>query len=148
SYNPWISLYWLVTGKTVGGTVLYGEENRLNRQEALKLYTLGSAHFSREVECKGSLSKGKYADIAVLSEDYFAVPDEAIKNISSVLTLLGGKCVYSAEEFKQVFPLEELPVSPDWSPVRHYGGYHMPPKIACRHVSSINPWTFGCGCFW
>ena len=71
SYNPWVSLYWMVTGKTVGGTALYGDENKLERLEALRLYTLGSAKFSREENSKGSLSIGMYADMAVLSQDYF-----------------------------------------------------------------------------
>ncbi len=100
SYNPWISLYWMVTGKTVGGTALYGEENKVDRLEALRLYTLGSAKLSREENSKGSLSTGMYADMAVLSHDYFTVPEDSIKNITSLLTILGGKVVYAAENFQ------------------------------------------------
>ena len=79
SYNPWVSLYWLVAGKTVGGTSLYPEANRLDRLEALRRYTLGSAWFSGEEEKKGAIVPGQLADLAVLSADYFSVPEEEIK---------------------------------------------------------------------
>ncbi|MGI0087741.1 MAG: amidohydrolase [Nitrosotalea sp.] len=122
TYNPWISLYWLVTGKTVGGTRLYPESNRLSRMEALRLYTVGSAWFSNEENKKGSIESGKLADLVVLSSDYFAVPEEEIKHLESVLTIVGGKIVYGAGEFKDLAPLP-LPVTPSWSPVAKFGGY-------------------------
>jgi predicted amidohydrolase YtcJ len=90
SYNPWVSLYWLVTGKTVGGTALYGENNRLDRMEAVRRYTLGSAWFSADQDKKGSIEVGKLADLAVLSADYFSVADDEIKGIESLLTIVGG----------------------------------------------------------
>ena len=123
SYNPWVSLYWLVTGKTVGNTQLYAPSNRLDRLEALRLHTLGSAWFSGEEEKKGSIEAGKLADLSALSEDYFSVPDERIKHLESVLTIVGGKVVYGSAEFAHLAP-PPLPVSPDWSPVKAYGGYH------------------------
>jgi len=122
SYNPWVSLYWLVTGKTVGGLALYGDDNTLEREEALRLWTLGSAHKSNEETVKGTLSLGMLADFAVLSQDFMAVSDEAIKNITSVMTVVGGKVVYAVAEIKDVdAPLP--PASPDWAPVRSFGGY-------------------------
>src|SRR5207247_3250493 len=75
SYNPFVSLYWLVSGKTVGGLALYPEKDRLDRMEALRRYTVGSAWFSGEQEKKGSIEAGKLADLAVLSADYFSVPE-------------------------------------------------------------------------
>ncbi len=122
SYNPWISLYWLVTGKTVGGTTLYPQKNRLDRSEALKLYTTGSAWFSNEENLKGSIEVGKFADLAVLSADYFSVPEDQIKTIQSVLTIVGGKVSYGAGEFERLAP-SSIPVSPAWSPVAKFGGY-------------------------
>jgi len=122
SYNPWISLYWLVTGKTVGGTTLYSEKNRMNRSDALNLYTVGSAWFSNEENLKGSIEVGKFADLAVLSEDYFSVPDDQIKGIESVLTIVGGKVGYGAGEFERLAP-PTIPVSPSWSPVAKFGGF-------------------------
>lgn len=122
SYNPFVSLYWLVTGKTVGGTPLYQKENRLDRMEALRLFTAGSAWFSNEEGKKGSIEAGKFADLAVLSADYFTVPEEDIKKLESVLTIVGGKVVYGAGEFESLSP-PPLPVSPFWSPIAVYGGY-------------------------
>jgi hypothetical protein len=122
SYNPFLSLYWLVTGKTIGGLSLYPEQNRLDRAKALELYTVGSSWFSTEDGKKGSLAQGQLADLAVLSSDYFSISEEEIKNLESVLTIVGGKVVYAAGEFSSMAP-PELPVSPDWSPVEKYGGY-------------------------
>ncbi len=122
SYNPWISLYWLVTGKTVGGTSLYQKENCLDRMEALRLFTTGSAWFSSEEERKGSIETGKFADLAVLSDDYFSVPEEQIKKLESVLTIIGGKIVHGKGNFERLAS-PPVPVSPAWSPVAVYGGY-------------------------
>jgi hypothetical protein len=128
SYNPWVSLYWMVAGKTVGGTPLYPEANRLDRMEALRRYTVGSAWFSGEEDKKGAVVPGQLADVAVLSSDYFSVPEEEIKGIESILTVVGGKVVYGAGEFAGLAP--PLPVMPDWSPVKLYGGYHQAPQQA------------------
>ncbi|HEY7221321.1 MAG TPA: amidohydrolase, partial [Candidatus Binatia bacterium] len=76
SYNPWLSLYWLVTGKTVGGTNLYRESNRLDRIEALRLYTVGSSWFSSDQGKKGSIAPGQLADLSALSADYFSIPED------------------------------------------------------------------------
>jgi predicted amidohydrolase YtcJ len=65
SYNPWVSLYWLVTGRTVGGAQLYPEANRLDRTAALRLYTIGSSWFSGEEGKKGMIAPGQLADLAV-----------------------------------------------------------------------------------
>jgi len=167
SYNPFLSLYWLVTGNTVGGLNLYPEQNRLDRMEALRLYTVGSSWFSTEEGKKGSIAPGQLADLAVLSADYFSIADEEIKRLESVLTLVGGKVVYAAREFSKLAP-PPLPASPDWSPVKYYGGYQQPrdaragaPDRAAR--SAIEPnarqkahrwvrgeaglWSLGCDCF-
>ena len=123
SYNPWLALYWMVTGKTVGGTQLAASENRLSREEALRLYTVGSAWFSGEEETKGRIAPGQFADFAILSADYLTVPEEQIRDIESVLTVVGGDVVYAAEPFAAVAPQPLPPVAPEWSPVAHFGGY-------------------------
>ena len=163
SYNPFVSLYWLITGKTVGGTTLYPEGNRLDRMEALRLYTVGSSWFSTEEGKKGALVPGQLADFSVLSADYFSIPAEQIKHLESVLTVVGGRVVFSAGEFGPLGP-PPLPVSPDWSPVKTYGGY-APPNMAqacqkqCGHahapgekahkwvLSESGLWSLGCDCF-
>lgn len=122
SYNPWLCLYWLVTGKSIGGTQLYDESNTLSREKAIELYTHGSAWFSNEEDKKGAFIEGQLADFAVLSKDFFNIPAEEIKDIVSVMTVLGGKVVHADEEFSSYNP-PLPPVSPDWSPIRHYGTY-------------------------
>jgi predicted amidohydrolase YtcJ len=123
SYNPWPSLYWLVSGKTMGGVQLFADDNRLSREEALRLFTAGSAWFSQEETVKGRITSGQYADFAVLDADYLTVPEEQIKDIESLLTVVGGRVVYAAEPFEAFAPPEIPPVSPAWSPVAHFGGY-------------------------
>lgn len=134
SYNPWVSLYWMVAGKTVGGASLYSESNRLSREEALKLYTQGSSWFSGENGRKGAIAVGQFADMVVLTEDYFTVPEDQIKGIESVLTVVDGKVVYGAGEFGNFGP-PPLPVLPEWSPIKVYGGYGAPLDMhkAARH---------------
>jgi hypothetical protein len=160
SYNPWVALYWLVSGKTVGGTALYPKTNRLDRSEALRLWTVGSSWFSGEEGKKGEIALGQLADLAVLSADYFSVPEEEIKRIESVLTIVGGKSVYGAGEFASFAP-PPLPVSPDWSPVIKYGGYarsaaatstpHAHPPAHAGHsdqwvLGETGLWKLGCQC--
>ena len=125
SYNPWISLYWLVTGKTLGGASMYPESNRLSREEALQLYTQGSSWFSGESGKKGAIAVGQLADLAALTDDYFTVPEERIKSIESVLTIVGGKIVHATDEFAPYAP-PPLPLLPEWSPVAKLGGYGAP----------------------
>jgi len=123
SFNPWVGLHWLVTGETAGGVQLYSPEKCLTREEALYLYTVGSAWFSHEEKVKGRIAEGQYADLAVLSMDYMTVPVEDIKKIESVLTVVDGKIVYGAEEFASLMP-SLPPIKPDWSPVKYFGSYY------------------------
>ena len=96
SYNPWIGVHWLLTGKTLGGAKLQGDQNLLDRTEALRLYTAGGAWMSSEEDKKGTLQAGKLADLVFLSGDYFSMPVDDVKNLESVLTMVGGKVVYAA----------------------------------------------------
>ncbi|MBX3746087.1 MAG: amidohydrolase [Verrucomicrobiae bacterium] len=140
SFNPFVSLYWLSTGKTLGGLSLYPDKAVLSREEALRLYTHGSAWMSREQDTRGTLSVGCFADVAVLSADYFSIAEDEIKGLESVLTILGGKPVYAAEEFAPLDP-GVPPAMPEWSPIRSYPGYWKPdpaPQFQ-RHAP-------GCGC--
>jgi predicted amidohydrolase YtcJ len=137
SYNPFVSLYWLVTGKTIGGLSMYDEDHRFDRMEALRLWTVGSSWFSTELGSKGSIVPGQLADLAVLSADYFSVADEEIKSLESVLTIVGGKPVYAAEEFAELAP-PLPPVLPEWSPVAAYGGYYKPVTAPAVAHSSLD----------
>jgi predicted amidohydrolase YtcJ len=169
SYNPWVSLYWMVTGKTVGGMAMYPDKNVLTREEALRLYTQGSSWFSGENGTKGAIAEGQLADLVALSDDYFAVSEEKIKSIESVLTIVGGKVVHATDEFSNHNP-PPIPVLPEWSPVKAFGGYGapldarkaaragvpMPQHSLHRHHHSLvqetsSPFTafasLGCNCF-
>jgi len=122
SYNPWVALYWLSTGRTVGGMPMYGDDNKLEREQALRLWTQGSAWFSGEDGRKSVLAAGQLADFALLSADFMTVPDYRIQGITSVLTVVGGRVVHGDDEFLRLAPVLPEPM-PDWSPVRRWGGY-------------------------
>jgi predicted amidohydrolase YtcJ len=96
NYNPFVSLQWMLDGKTAGGTPMRGPEETPTREEALRLYTLGSAWFSFDDGKRGSLAPGKLADLAVLTKDYLTVPVEEIGTITSLLTMVGGRVVHGA----------------------------------------------------
>ncbi|MFJ3001550.1 amidohydrolase [Serratia liquefaciens] len=133
SYNPWTALYWLVSGRTVGGMAMYDDSARLDRETALMLWTQGSAWFSTEQGKKGQIKVGQLADLAVLSQDYFSIPEEQIKGIESVMTVVDGKVVYAAGSFSPLAP-PAIPVLPDWSPVTQVPGHYRsaPPSAAAR----------------
>ncbi|MFD6422912.1 amidohydrolase [Streptomyces sp. NPDC060198] len=127
SYNPWIALHWLVTGRTVGDVVLRPPLNRVDRATALAMFTRAGAELTGEQDVKGVLRPGCFGDLAVLSEDYFDVPEQDIAHIESLLTVVGGRIVYATAEYEGLD--EELPpVSPAWSPVTRFGGYRAAPR--------------------
>ena len=101
--DPWLSLFYMTTGRNLAG-VLTNDGQQISRVEALRLYTEGAAWFSFDDHHVGSFVEGKYADLAVLNQDYLTVPDQAIRKIESVLTLLGGRVVYSAGPFSALRP--------------------------------------------
>ena len=148
SYNPWIGVHWLLTGKTLGGGKLQGERNLLDRTEALRLWTSGGAWMSSEEDKKGTLEAGKLADLALLSGDYFSMPVDEVKDLESVLTMVGGRAVYAAAPYARLDP-PPPPALPDWLPVRHYGGYHKA-KMAQSHqpliLSDTGNWSIECSC--
>ena len=148
SYNPWTALYWLVSGRTVGGMQMYDHSARLDRDTALMLWTQGSAWFSSEQNQKGQIKAGQLADLAVLSKDYFRVPEEEIKGIESVLTVVNGDIVYAAGAFGPLAP-PAIPVLPEWSPVVKVPGHYRsaPPQAArvgmrVAHYNQEYPYIF------
>jgi hypothetical protein len=94
--DPWPLIYYMVTGKNSSGVLINGGQ-QLTRPEALRLYTAANGWFLREEDKLGTIEPGKLADVVVLSADYFdaaKVPDEAIKHLKSVLTVVDGRVVY------------------------------------------------------
>jgi len=168
SYNPWVSLAWLVTGKTVGGLRLYPERNCLDRETALRMWTENVAWFSNEEGKKGRIEVGHLADLIVPDRDYLSCPESEIPEITAHLTLIGGKIVYAASEFVHLDEATPSPAMPDWSPVGRFGGYDAwgdrerstakaaTPRVpsACRRVRAGDVRDFtsfwgalGCACW-
>ncbi|MFD0631982.1 amidohydrolase [Catenulispora yoronensis] len=96
SANPWEALRWFTTGTTLGGLEMWRPEDRLDRTLALRLFTGGSAWFTGQQRRRGELAPGMLADFAVLSADYFIVPDDELAGLESVLTVVGGRVVHEA----------------------------------------------------
>lgn len=122
SFNPWTTMYWATTGKSVAGTMVLGENNRLTRQEALFYYTVGSAWHQYNEDNKGRIAPGQMADMALLNKDYFSVSDEEVLSIHSILTVMNGKVVYAEGDYAEWNPY--LPkAEPEWSPLNFYRAY-------------------------
>ncbi|MFM9971355.1 MAG: amidohydrolase [Burkholderiales bacterium] len=101
SYNPMVALRWLIDGKSVWGMPTRNAEQLLSREEALRLYTLGSAWIVQDDARRGSLVPGKFADLAVLSKDYLTVPVDQISELESILTMVSGRVVFGSGRFSK-----------------------------------------------
>jgi predicted amidohydrolase YtcJ len=123
SYNPWIGIGWAVSGKSVSGSEILAKDNRLSRSEALKLFTLGAAWFEHEEDDSGRIAPGNLADFVLLNADYFSVPVDEIKKLSSDLTVVDGRVVFGTGKFSSMAPKLPEPL-PAWSPVKYFGGYY------------------------
>ncbi|HKD28396.1 MAG TPA: amidohydrolase [Xanthobacteraceae bacterium] len=99
SYNPFVSLQWMIDGRTVVGTPTRDADELPSREEALRLYTQGSAWFTHDDGRRGALTPGRLADLAVLTKDFMNSPTAEIGGIESLLTMVGGRIVYAAEPF-------------------------------------------------
>jgi len=127
SYNPWIGISWMITGKSVSGSEILAKDNRLTREEALKLVTIGPTWFENQESEMGKIIPGNLADFTLLNKDFFTIPEDEIKTISSVLTVLDGRIVFGEEEYSKLSP--KLPETlPTWSPVKYFGGYYNTKK--------------------
>ena len=117
SYNPWVcaGTGWSPAKRSAAWT-MYPKENRARPLTALRLWTEANTWFSREEGRKGAIRRGQLADLAVLSADYLAVPEDQIKTLASVLTMVGGSIVHGDGPFRALAP-PLPPASPDWSPV-------------------------------
>ncbi|PSM51427.1 metal-dependent hydrolase [Campylobacter blaseri] len=150
SYNPWVSLSWLVTGKTVGGTRLYPESNLLDRETALRMWTENVSWFTNEEGKRGRIEIGQFADFIVPSKDYFSVDEDEISFLTSHLTVVGGKIVFGDDEFSDLDENPLPPAMPDWSPTRKFKGFAAwgdPDGAGKNSLSLIRQHAIsGCGC--
>jgi predicted amidohydrolase YtcJ len=122
TYNPWVGISWMITGKSVSGTEILSKDNRLTREEALKLFTYGPTWFEQTENEMGKIVPGNLADFVLLNKDYFTIPEDEIKTISSALTVVDGRVVFGTGNYSNLAP--KLPaILPAWSPLKYFGGY-------------------------
>lgn len=103
-YNPWQSIWWLVTGRTLDDGPARDEQWNLTREEALTAYTEGSAWLSLDEKERGRLDVGFLGDLTVLSADYFDVDDDAIADIEAEATIVGGRLVHVTPDVSVTSP--------------------------------------------
>ena len=145
SYNPWVCLAWLVTGRTVGGVRIYPASQCPDRQTALEMLTHKVTWFADEEDRKGRIKVGQFADLMVPTRDYFGCPEDEIADIHSELTVVGGKVVYAAGDFAPWDEFGPPPAMPDWSPVRTFGGYGAWADGGSNALARAAPPVTGCG---
>jgi len=97
-YNPFLAMWSMITRTTERGSVIVPEE-AISREQALRIYTINNSYASFEESIKGSIEPGKLADIVVITDDFLTCPADRIKDIESLLTIVGGKIVYSSSDF-------------------------------------------------
>jgi predicted amidohydrolase YtcJ len=144
SYNPWVSLAWLVTGRTVGGLRLYPQRNCVDRETALRMWTEHVTWFSNEEGKKGRIQAGQFADLVVPDRDYFGCAESDIADTTALLTMVGGKVVWASGAFAEHDEAPPPPVLPDWSPARSFRGYGAwgeAPAAPMQQQAAA-----GCGC--
>ncbi|MBM3853624.1 MAG: amidohydrolase family protein [Verrucomicrobia bacterium] len=92
-YNPFLALQTAVTRRTEGGQLL-GSDQRVSREEALRMLTIDAAWLSFDESRKGTIEVGKLGDLAVLTSDPLTCPEARLHEIRSVLTIVGGRVVH------------------------------------------------------
>ena len=143
SYNPWVSLSWMVTGRTLGGLRLTPQRNCLDRETALRMWTEKVAWFCNEEGKRGRIAPGYLADLTLPDRDYFAVPEAEITQITADLTLVGGRIVFAKGDFADL-DTPPPPAMPDWSPVRRFGGYGGWGRQEAAALSQVAQSRCGC----
>ncbi|MDR3375056.1 MAG: amidohydrolase [Ancalomicrobiaceae bacterium] len=146
SHNPWVAMAWLVTGKTVGDLSIYPSANRLDRETALRMMTEKAAWFSDEDGKKGRIKVGQFADLIVPDRDFFACPEAEIRDITSQLTIVGGKVVYGVGDFARFDEAPPPPAMPDWSPVRNFGPTADQAWMQPSQQTATRALSSACGC--
>lgn len=133
SMDPWATLHWLVTGRTLGGSLALAPDERLDRATALALHTRANTWFSGEEGSKGQLDVGQLADFALLTGDYFSVADDEIPHLAATLTVMDGRIVYADGDFHSL-DLAPPVALPEWSPVHHGAGAWRPAPSVDDHA--------------
>ena len=97
--NPWLHMYYAVTGKNAKGELI-NDGQQITRDEVMRLYTAANGWFTKEEDITGTIEPGKYGDLVVLNHDYRTLPDEGLKTLRSVLTVVNGQIVHQAAPFR------------------------------------------------
>jgi len=92
-YNPFLNMWMCITRKMRDGRVFYPEE-RISREQALRMYTVGAAWMQFAEKDRGSIEVGKLADLVVIDRDFLTCPEDEIRSIEPVMTIVGGRVVY------------------------------------------------------
>ena len=139
--DPWLGLFYMTTGRNLAGQ-LTNTGQQVSRVEALRMYTTGAAYYTFDDKDLGSFEVGKYADLAVLSEDYLTVPDDRIRRIESVLTLVGGTVVHAASPFTGTAAVRSPKPEADERLSRHAS------RDACRRQVDVRHQIEADRCHW
>ncbi|MEO8656967.1 MAG: amidohydrolase [Bryobacteraceae bacterium] len=94
-FNPFFNMWMSITRRTTEGKVLF-EHQRITREEALRMYTAGPAYLQFSEKLTGSIEVGKLADMVVIDRDFVSCPEDDIRKIEPLITMIGGKLVYTA----------------------------------------------------
>ena len=103
--NPWLGLYFMVTGKDAGGDLLLPGQ-QIGRKDALRLYTTANAWFNFEEQDMGSIEAGKFADLVILDKAYLEIPEDEIRKMKPLLTMVGGSVVHARPPFAALAPVD------------------------------------------
>jgi hypothetical protein len=125
----------------VGGLRITPQRNCLDRETALRMWTENVTWFSNEEGKKGRIEVGQLADLIVPDRDYFSCAEAEIADTTSDLTVVGGKVVYAAGNFRIHDGTPPPPAMPDWSPVRTFGGYGAWGEQCKPRISAAAPTT-------
>lgn len=93
AFNPFFNMWMSISRKTREGKLIYPEE-KITREQALRMYTNGSAYLHFSEKTLGSLEAGKLADLVIIDKDFLACPEDDIRHIQALATVVEGKLVY------------------------------------------------------
>ncbi|BAL07351.1 amidohydrolase [Bradyrhizobium japonicum] len=101
SLNPFVNMYVMVTRRDKDG-ILYGASERITREEAIRLYTSAASRYSFSEKQIGSIETGKYADMIVISDNIMRIPDDLIKDIQVLRTIVEGQIVHEGTDHSRL----------------------------------------------
>jgi predicted amidohydrolase YtcJ len=129
SYNPWLTYWWLISGRALSGAQLRSREDLMTRERALRALGTDAAWFAQLDGQLGTLAPGQLADFALLNADPLGGPEQRALGIESLLTVSGGRVVHAAGPYAGLAPAAP-PIDPPWSPLARFGAWPRRPAGA------------------